>query len=307
MNQQEMAKYCQRLYKIMNQASIQKEQVTSAVVNDYYKDSAFFYRRFHSKQGAMHLPIAAQKGSSHEEKLRHQAQVVHQLLETNPYTNVLELGCGMGFNTIELAKQHPDCQFTGIDLTTSNIDYAKAQAKDLPQVTFQQGNFDKMEATAAAYDLIFAVETLCHSNDIIQLLKTISQLLKKGGRLVLFDGYVQQNATLKNETEQQAYRLLNWGFALEAFQPLASVLQVQEDGSLKLEHQINYSEQVLPNFLVFQEGAKRALRFPQLLKLLYRLRIVPLAFIQQLSAGLFGPVFLQNQYLGYYQLVFVKS
>ena len=64
---------------------------------------------------------------------------------------------------------------------------------------------------------------------------------------------------------------------------------------------------VLSNALAFQNGAKKALQYPLLLKTLLKLRLVPLALLKQISAGLFSHYFIQKNYLGYYKLEITKK
>ncbi len=304
MNDEELAYYCQKICSIVGEQVIREESVSTEVIRDYYSKSAFYYKKFHSPEGAMHVPIAFSDQASHKQKLLYQADFIHKTIEERGYANILELGCGMGFNTNHLAKKNPDKNFTGVDLTANNIEQARAQSEGRKNTQFYQDDFDQpSSATNAKYDLIFAVETLCHSKNLIQLIKHYAQQLSPKGKLIIFDGYVRPSAsTLSEGSEKQAYELLSWGFALDRFQNLNELLEAEKLDQLKVDNITEYTANILPNYLAFQKGAVRALRFPWLLRLLLKSRIISLAFIKQLSAGLFGPYFLHKGYLGYYKL-----
>lgn len=302
--QSELQRYCNRIITIAGSKRVNNETISSDVVTKYYTQSAFYYRKFHSPQGAMHLSVSFSSTDSHHSKLLFQANAVNEIIRQHSYSSILELGCGMGFNTIHLAECNKDKHFTAIDLTANNILEAQKNSHHLTNVHFSQGNFDSLEMKQQ-FDVIFAVETLCHSANFDTLLPLLAKLLRKGGRLVIFDGYVNTTSAALQSVEQTAYRLLLWGFALEQFQRLAQVQTQNTD--LTLESATDYTENILPNYLSFQRGSKKALRHWWLLAVVFRLRLIPLALIKQLSAGLFGPYFLKSGYLGYYKIVLTKK
>jgi 16S rRNA A1518/A1519 N6-dimethyltransferase RsmA/KsgA/DIM1 with predicted DNA glycosylase/AP lyase activity len=53
----------------------------------------------------MHLPISFSDKTSHNKKLLYQADFINETINRYNYSNILELGCGMGFNTNYLAKK----------------------------------------------------------------------------------------------------------------------------------------------------------------------------------------------------------
>ncbi len=307
MNIDKFARSCDKIYRIVGEPVINGEDVSEQVIRSYYTHSSFYYRKFHSPEGAMHVPVSFADGVPHLHKLQYQARFVESLISRYNYTRVLELGFGMGFNTRYLAQRNPQVQFTGIDLTASNVKRARQKAKNLPNTTFMQDSFDEPEHTSQSYDLIFAVETLCHSKDMAGVLERYAHLLSENGRLVVFDGLKKRPEALPDKISARAYQLLLWGFALERFFTLDDIMNSEKLHSLKFEAVTEYSKNVLPNMLTFQRGAYKALRFPGVLKMLLRLGILPLELIKQIAAGLTSAYFLEKRYLGYYKLVLVKK
>ncbi|MBN2615195.1 MAG: methyltransferase domain-containing protein [Bacteroidales bacterium] len=304
-NDKELKKYCRKIYTVVGEKLIKEEQVSSEIVSNYYSKSAFYYKKFHSPEGAIHLPVSFSEKESHGEKLLYQAKSIDKIINTHNYSNILELGCGMGFNTNYLAKKNPGKKFTGVDLTADNIKQAKKNATDSDNSIFLQGDFDDPETIQGKYDLIFAVETLCHSNNLIELILNYRDKLADNGRMIIFDAYVKKDAkVLKGEFEQKAYHLLLWGFALNQFQKMSDILDAEK--LISIESITDYTVNVAPNAIVFQKAAIKVLRFHLFLKLLLKTGIVSIAFIKQLSAGLFGPYFGHTGYLGYYKIVITK-
>lgn len=303
MTQEEIQHYCTAIYRIVGERAVERAEVSPQVIRDYYAQSAFYYRKFHSPEGAMHMPIAFAEGASHREKLRYQADYIEGIIREAGLGQVLELGCGMGFNTQHLANRNPGVHFTGIDLTPGNIDRARQQSRSLANVSFYPDDFDQPRHQPQRYDLIFAVETLCHSRDLPKLLLHFTQRLNPGGRMVIFDGYVKPGASaLATDWEQKAYQLLSWGFALDGFQDLEQVLGAPQLATLHVDPPTEYTANILSNYRAFYRGAKRALRFPGVVKFLLRTRLLSPAFVKQLAAGLFGLHFMKRGYLGYYKL-----
>ena len=308
MKQEEIEKYSQIIYNLSGKESIESEVISNNIVSDYYSKSAFFYKKFHSKEGALHLPISFSDKDSHASKLLYQANSIHDLINANGFTKVLELGCGMGFNSNYLASKNPEVSFTGIDLTLNNIKEASKNAKELNNVNYKQMDFDALNELEEQYDLVFAVETLCHSKDVAQVIANISEKLSSNGKIIIYDGYVRPDAIpLSNSWDIQAYQLLSWGFAMNEFQDLGTLQSSQKIQHLNFEEIKDYSVNVLPNYQAFQRGAIKAFRYPRLLKFMLKTRIISLALIKQMSAGLFGPYLIKKEYLGYYKIVLCKK
>ena len=308
MNYEDLKKYCSIIYGIVGEKSISNEKITNSVVSNYYLKSAFFYRNAHSPEGAMHLPIEFSNKDSHKSKLLYQADYIHKIINENKFTNVLELGCGMGFNTNHLAKKNPEVSFTGIDLTANNIKIAKEKNRELENAQFSQGDFDKLDLSDKKYDLIFAVETLCYSQNLANLISELGNNLNENGRIIIFDGYEKHDVDeLSKEYEKKAYQILSWGFALSNFQNMGDILESEKLKSYSIIEPVEYTENILPNYKTFQRGAERALRYKFSLKILFKFRIISLALIKQLSAGLLGAYFFNNGFLGYFKLEFIKK
>ena len=85
------------------------------IVAKYYRQSmpgyAAIYNRWQCMHLALHEPHLDEEGAFFA-----QAQVVSDLLTSAPGQRVLELGCGLGANTLHLAARHPGTDFIGLDL-----------------------------------------------------------------------------------------------------------------------------------------------------------------------------------------------
>jgi ubiquinone/menaquinone biosynthesis C-methylase UbiE len=127
-------------------------------------------------------------------RLQDQATTLSELLHHDTvypaHDRILEPGCGVGAQTISLARNSPDSQFISIDISARSIAEArnKIEAEGLKNVIFQQGDIFKLPFKPESFDHIFVCfvfEHLVHPDDALITLKS---LLKVGGTMTVIEG-----------------------------------------------------------------------------------------------------------------------
>jgi ubiquinone/menaquinone biosynthesis C-methylase UbiE len=127
-------------------------------------------------------------------RLQDQATTLSELLHHDTvypaHDRILEPGCGVGAQTISLARNSPDSQFISIDISARSIAEArnKIEAEGLKNVIFQQGDIFKLPFKPESFDHIFVCfvfEHLVHPDDALITLKS---LLKIGGTMTVIEG-----------------------------------------------------------------------------------------------------------------------
>jgi len=93
--------------------------------------------------------------------------------------NILDIGCGTGWFTAELAKTG---SATGIDLSEEAIGIARSH---YPNVTYIAGDLYKNHFSENSFDVVVAQEVIPHVQDQERFLEIIRAILKPGGYLVL--------------------------------------------------------------------------------------------------------------------------
>jgi ubiquinone/menaquinone biosynthesis C-methylase UbiE len=94
--------------------------------------------------------------------------------------DLLEIGCGIGVDSIELAR----CGFrvTGIDLTQAAIDIAKQHAAHRQvEIAFQRGNAEALEFSDNAFDAVYSFGVLHHTPNMRRAISEVHRVLKPGG------------------------------------------------------------------------------------------------------------------------------
>jgi ubiquinone/menaquinone biosynthesis C-methylase UbiE len=94
--------------------------------------------------------------------------------------DLLEIGCGIGVDSIELAR----CGFrvTGIDLTQAAIDIARQHATYRHvDIAFQTGNAEALEFADSVFDAVYSFGVLHHTPDMPRAISEVHRVLLPGG------------------------------------------------------------------------------------------------------------------------------
>ena len=127
-------------------------------------------------------------------RLQDQASTLVELLHSDTYypagSRVLEAGCGVGAQTITLARNSPDAHFISVDISASSVAEARNKIKGagFPNVSFQQGDIFKLPFKPESFDHIFVCFVLEHLAQPVEALHCLKNLLKAGGTITVIEG-----------------------------------------------------------------------------------------------------------------------
>lgn len=111
-------------------------------------------------------------------------ELVFSLIEIKHGDAVLDVGCGTGNYTIELAKRGADV--IGIDSSEEMVGWARRKAEgERLKVFFQVSDAIKLSFPDDSFDLIVSNGLLCFLKEPEKALKEMHRVLKPGGRLVV--------------------------------------------------------------------------------------------------------------------------
>ena len=135
-------------------------------------------------------------GYSAREKARlvDQATTLTDLLHGDTFypagSAVLEAGCGVGAQTVILAKNSPEARFTSIDVSATSLNRAAAVAaqEQLSNVTFQIADFFDLPFAAQSFDHVFVCFVLEHLKNPGEALSRLKSVLKPGGTMTVIEG-----------------------------------------------------------------------------------------------------------------------
>ena len=128
------------------------------------------------------------------ERLRDQAGTLVELLHFDTAypdgSTVLEVGCGVGAQTVTLAKRSPGARFTSIDVSADSLAEAarKVDAAGLANVAFRQADLFFLPFDAGAFDHVFVCFVLEHLARPVEALAILERLLRPGGTITVIEG-----------------------------------------------------------------------------------------------------------------------
>ena len=127
-------------------------------------------------------------------RLQDQASTLVELLHADtaypPGSRVLEAGCGVGAQTITLARNSPQAWITAVDISEHSVVEAqnRIDAAGFTNVSFQQGDIFNLTFEPTSFDHIFVCFVLEHLANPIAALKCLSNVLKPGGTMTVIEG-----------------------------------------------------------------------------------------------------------------------
>jgi ubiquinone/menaquinone biosynthesis C-methylase UbiE len=127
-------------------------------------------------------------------RLQDQASTLVELLHSDTSypagSAILEAGCGIGAQTVTLARNSPNAFFTSVDISEDSINEArrKVSAEGLTNVQFQQGDIFNLHFRPETFDHIFVCFVLEHLSRPLDALGSLKVVLKSGGTITLIEG-----------------------------------------------------------------------------------------------------------------------
>ena len=121
-------------------------------------------------------------------------QLLYDKAGIKPTDYVWDAGCGIGGSSIWMAKKYGN-RATGVTISGMQVEYATKQARK--NKVAELANFVKTDFCATpfadeSFDVVWAAESVCHTQYKGKFLQEAYRVLKKGGRLVYCDAFMMQ-------------------------------------------------------------------------------------------------------------------
>jgi ubiquinone/menaquinone biosynthesis C-methylase UbiE len=127
-------------------------------------------------------------------RLQDQADALVDLLHSDTaYPNgstVLEAGCGVGAQTVTLARRSPGARIVSVDIAADSLAAARAkvEAAGFSNVSFQQADIFALPFEPASFDHVFVCFVLEHLSRPLEALERLKPLVKPGGTVTVIEG-----------------------------------------------------------------------------------------------------------------------
>ncbi len=142
----------------------------------------------------MSRPYVHGYGPAEAMRLQDQAGTLVELLHSDTAypagETVLEAGCGIGAQTVTLARNSPKAVITSIDISAASLALARKalQAAGVANVTLRQEDLFDLPFERAAFDHVFVCFVLEHLTDPIGALDALMDVLKPAGSITVIEG-----------------------------------------------------------------------------------------------------------------------
>jgi cyclopropane fatty-acyl-phospholipid synthase-like methyltransferase len=157
---------------------------------DRYYDQTWLDYRFVWLSGrnlAFHFGHYGDRVRTHAEALANANHVLAERARVRPGERVLDAGCGVGGSAFWLAHER-DAAVIGVTRVASQV----AQARNLAagrtprhRPIFLQADYTAPPFRTGTFDVVWALESLCHAPDKAAFYREAARVLRPGGRLVL--------------------------------------------------------------------------------------------------------------------------
>jgi 2-polyprenyl-3-methyl-5-hydroxy-6-metoxy-1,4-benzoquinol methylase len=133
---------------------------------------------------------------------------VHRRLQADPPARVSDMGCGLGWSSIDMASTYPKIKVDGFDVDSASIETARINTKAAyleDRVRFYVRNAGD-PSLRGKYDLVTAFECIHDMADPVAALKTICDLAGLDGSVIIMDECTAETFTPQgNEIEALLY------------------------------------------------------------------------------------------------------
>lgn len=127
-------------------------------------------------------------------RLQDQASTLVELLHVDTHylagSRVLEAGCGVGAQTITLARNSPNARITSLDISETSVMQARDRLWEagLTQVRFLSGDIFQLPFESESFDHIFVCFVLEHIPRPVAAMDCLKTLLVPGGTITVIEG-----------------------------------------------------------------------------------------------------------------------
>lgn len=112
----------------------------------------------------------------------------HLLPALRPGLDLLDVGCGPGTVTVDLAARVAPGRVLGLDLSADPLDEARAAADRAGvEVTFAVGDVYALDLPDASFDVVHAHQVLQHLTDPVAALRELARVCRPGGLVAVRD------------------------------------------------------------------------------------------------------------------------
>lgn len=299
----ELRKYLDKIHSIFGSGNVFESVFAQEDNTPEQKTGIFRNKFFHATTGSNHS--LSFDGHYNPQGHLGQAELVQTCIRKAQAKKILELASGKGLNSLYLAHRNPKIDFVGIDLTPEHVSMSLEKAKGLSNLTFQAGDFHKLHFEDSSFDLVFEMESICHSTDMEKALKEALRILKPGGHFVAIESFRNPAWETFSDDLKNAAQISDVVLGIGNPWKVNEWQQLCEKIGFKVVETEDLSPELMPNLLRQRELAKVFFKFPWLTR--FFLRILPYTWLQNAILGSLTLSVVSANVQSYYKIVLVRQ
>ncbi len=290
--------------KAFDAQGIAARSIDAEKVVEYYRQSERAYRMFHSGAGALHIGLSTDAGDGDDVGHARHVELFAEQLECVDARQVIEFGCGLGYNLRALAQQLPDCELVGVDLSPHHLKSARGDSASFENLSFVEANYQQLDFAENSFDAVLAVETLCQTGDQQLAIAEAYRILRPGGRLMVIDCFRNQPLDVLPDDLRRAAVLVEKTAAVDSFAVLNDWQQLATDVGFEILGVTDHSAETARDLQRLYRLARRFFKMSLAVKLIRR--AMPALALENAVCGLLMPYTVGQGAHGYYNIVLEK-
>ena len=225
-----------------------KEETKQEIIH-YYDTCEANYKRWWDldRSLAMHAGFWDNSTKSLTDALAKENETLADIAGIKAGEYVLDAGCGYGGSVFWLAG-HRHAKVVGITLCEKQISLANEHASKRQFVhapEFLIMDYTQTAFPASTFDVVWAIESVCHAEDKSDFIREAYRILKPGGRLILADGFHVKNDYTSEEKSLLAKAVNGW--AVSSMESSPNFEHFLKEQGFKNTKVIDATPKVLPS------------------------------------------------------------
>jgi tocopherol O-methyltransferase len=192
---------------------------TSTDIATYYDVSEDHYMYFWdlNQSHSLHYGYWDASTKTFREALANINRILAEKAAITAGTKVLDAGCGVGGSSIWLAK-NKQANVTGITVSKKQAARANTSAAAVNPggtAVFDVQDYTNTPYHSESFDVVWAIESVCHAANKEDFIKEAYRLLKPGGQLIMADFFIVKDG---NADDQRSIDAWGHGWAVPFFE-----------------------------------------------------------------------------------------
>lgn len=224
------------------------KEFSSKDIAQYYDVSEDHYMYFWdlNKSHSLHYGYWDATTKNFREALANINEVLAQKAHVNAGVHVLDAGCGVGGSTTWLAK-NKQATVVGITLSNKQAKRGNNRIQDLGlgnHARIDVQDYTQTNFPSESFDVVWAIESVCHAQDKNSFIREAYRLLKPGGRLILADFFIDREGNEKDQAEIDRWA---HGWAVPFFEKKDVFFSMLESNGFKWIEMEDCTKNILPS------------------------------------------------------------